>query len=176
MIEKKEKLVVKGFDISLKAINMAKTHKLYDEKRINLIDLDIVTNEIPLDFQKADYSILMFVLSAIMPIYHESVLIKIYNSLNEGGILYFRDYGRYDMAQLRFAKKNKSKIEDNLYMRHDKTLAYFFDKNEIENLFMKIGFKIIDSKMICRMITNRKENKEMHRLWLQIKLIKTKIS
>ncbi len=57
-------------------------------------------------------------------------------------------------------------------MRKDKTLSYFFDKEEIENLFKKFNFEVKDSKLICRVIENRKDNKKMHRLWLQIKFLK----
>ena len=89
-----------------------------------------------------------------------------------GGILYFRDYCLYDMAQLRFAQRKKNKVSENLYMRNDKTLAFYFDKSEIEKLFQKTGFEVLDSKCIYRLIENRKDNKKMHRLWLQIKLKK----
>jgi methyltransferase-like protein 6 len=172
LLEKKDALVVKGFDISKNAVEMAKTHKIYDEKRISLMQLDIVKEEIPDSYKNADYSILMFVLSAIKPNEHLSVIKKIYDAMNDSGILYFRDYARYDMAQLRFSLRKKNKIEENLYMRHDKTLAYYFDKTEIEDLFKSVGFKVVESKVICRMIENRKDNKKMHRLWLQIKFIK----
>lgn len=172
LLEKKETLVVNGFDISKKAIEMAKTHKLYNKNKIELCALDIVKEEIPEEYKKADYSILMFVLSAIMPNEHKNVIKKIYDSMNDKGILYFRDYARYDMAQLRFSMRKKNKIDENLYMRHDKTLAFYFDKEEIEKLFESVGFKIVSSKLICRMIENRKDNKKMHRLWLQIKLQK----
>ena len=83
----------------------------------------------------------MFVLSAIMPISHELVIKKIYDAMDTNSILYFRDYARYDMAQVRFSLKKKNKIDDNLYMRYDKTLAYYFDQKEIEALFEKVGFK-----------------------------------
>ena len=172
LLEKKNNMIVKGFDISSKAIEMAKTHKLYNDKQIEIIPLDVVKDEIPESFKEADYSILMFVLSAIMPEEYKQVLTKIYDSLKNNGILYFRDYCRYDMAQLRFSLKGKNKIQDNLYIRHDKTLAYYFDQKEIEDLCKSIGFEVVESKVICRMIKNRKLNKEMHRLWLQIKFIK----
>ena len=172
LVERKQQLIVNGFDISNKAIEMSKTHRLYDDKKIHLCVLDIVKEEIPLEFKKANYSILMFVLSAIMPISHELVIKKIYDAMDTNSILYFRDYARYDMAQVRFSLKKKNKIDDNLYMRYDKTLAYYFDQKEIEALFEKVGFKVIGSKLICRLIENRKDNKKMHRLWLQVKLQK----
>lgn len=172
LIEKKDQLIVKGFDISQKAVEMAKTHKLYNKDRIELIQLDIVKNDIPDNFKAADYGILMFVLSAIIPKDHLLVVKKIYDAMSDNGILYFRDYARYDMAQIRFSQRKKNKVEENLYIRHDKTLAYYFEKEEIENLFKLVGFQIVDSKLICRMIENRKDNKKMHRLWLQIKLKK----
>ncbi len=114
----------------------------------------------------------MFVLSAIAPEKHEFVIKKIHDSLEKDGILYFRDYALYDMAQIRFAKKKKNKVAENLYMRNDKTLAYYFDKDEINALFSKNGFDVVESKVICRLIENRKDNLKMHRLWLQIKLRK----
>ena len=165
-------LYVNAFDFSKRAVNMAKTHPMYEKEkyRINLYDLDLVKDDIP--NKNNDYGILMFVLSAIKPEEHEKVIDKISKVINKGGILYFRDYARYDMAQLRFAKRKKNRVGDNLYMRKDKTLSYFFDKNEIENLFIKYGFSIVNSNVICRLIENRKENKKMHRLWLQIKFKK----
>ena len=165
-------LYVNAFDFSKRAVNMSKTHPLYEKEkhRINVYDLDLVKDEIP--NKNNDYGILMFVLSAIKPEEHEKVIEKISKVVNKDGILYFRDYARYDMAQIRFAKRKKNKVGENLYMRKDKTLSYFFDKNEIENLFKKYGFSIVSSNIICRLIENRKEHKKMHRLWLQIKFKK----
>lgn len=134
--------------------------------------LDLVNDDIPPSYKNADYGILMFVLSAIVPEKHAYVIGKIAEAMNPGGILYFRDYALYDMAQLRFATKKNNKVGENLYMRRDKTLAYYFNKEEIENLFRENGFGVLESKCICRLIENRKDNKKMHRLWLQIKLIK----
>jgi len=136
------------------------------------MQLDIAENEIPENYKNADYSILMFVLSAILPEKHESVIKKINDAMKPGGILYFRDYALYDLAQLRFAQRKKNKVSDNLYARKDKTLAYYFNRDDIENLFKANGFEVVESKCICRLIENRKDNKRMHRLWLQIKLKK----
>ena len=172
LIKVKNNLIVYAFDFSNRAITNAKTHKLYEKNkdRIFLKNLDLVNDEI--DYPSCDYGILMFVLSAINPEYHEKIIEKISNKINKDGIVFFRDYAKYDMAQIRFAQRKKNKVNENLYMRKDKTLSYFFDQKEIENLFNKYNFQTIDSKLVSRVIENRKENKKMNRLWLQIKFKK----
>ena len=172
LIKIKNNLIVYAFDFSNRAINNAKTHKLYEKNknRIFLKNLDLVNDEI--DYPSCDYGILMFVLSAINPEYHEKIIEKISNKINKDGVVFFRDYAKYDMAQIRFAQRKKNKLDENLYMRKDKTLSYFFDQKEIENLFNKYNFQTIDSKLVSRVIENRKENKKMNRLWLQIKFKK----
>ncbi|OII72783.1 methylase [Cryptosporidium ubiquitum] len=144
-------------------------------KRLKGFVFDIVHSDIPEYICPkgfADFGLLIFVLSAIHPKHHQNVITRCSKSLKSGAILLFRDYGRYDMAQLRFAKSSKSKITDNFYVRYDGTFAYYFTIQEIESLFTNAGFKVISNHYCLREVVNRKTQVTMQRVWIQAKFTK----
>ena len=161
-----EKLRVNCIDISKTAIDLVKKHSSFDEKFVDAHKCDIVNEEIPFEPSTADFCLFLFVLSALSPSEHLQVLTKLGDQMKKGGVVYFRDYGRYDMAQLRFASRGNQKLADNFYVCKDKTRRYYFTIEEIEDMFNKIGFEKIENKYMYRMIENRKEEKRMYRVWI----------
>lgn len=90
--------------------------------------------------------------------------------LKPGGRLLFRDFGRYDLCQLRFRKERW--MQDHLYVRGDGTRVNFFDLDEFKALVTSQQcdghqFKVVDSAVDKRLILNRKRQIQMHRVWLQ---------
>jgi methyltransferase-like protein 6 len=98
-----------------------KLHPSYNENVIKAFQCDITTDEISKEiaFESIDVATLIFVLSAIHPNKFHQTLRNVFKVLKPGGVVLFRDYGLYDMAQLRF--KAGHKISENFYMRQDGT-------------------------------------------------------
>uniref|UniRef100_A0A336LWN0 tRNA N(3)-methylcytidine methyltransferase n=1 Tax=Culicoides sonorensis TaxID=179676 RepID=A0A336LWN0_CULSO len=156
-----------GLDFSPRAIEIVKQNPLYSEHYMKAFPCDITTEEVfdTIAPETLDLITLVFVLSAIHPDKFSAVISNIHKLLKPGGILLFRDYGEFDMAQLRF--KPGSKIAEKLYVRQDGTRSYYFATEETKNMFEKAGFEILSNEYIHRRTINLKEGIDVPRIFVQ---------
>lgn len=164
-----------AFDCSSKAIELLKSHERYDESRIKAFVCDITREDIPesiIPDNSIDIVTSIFFLSALAREQMDDVLKKIYRVLKPGGVILFRDYGVYDLTQMRFFAKKNAKLDENFYRRSDGTFTYFFSLESIEQLFTSCGFEVIENKYETRVINNRKRKIKMYRVWIQCRFRK----
>lgn len=121
LIEEKLNIFIYACDLSSKAIELLKTNPIYSEAQVKAFQTDITTTNIFDEIPKETLDIvtLIFVLSAVDPSNHLKIARTLFALLKPKGYILLRDYGLYDMTQLRF--KPGHKISDNFYMRQDGT-------------------------------------------------------
>ncbi|KAL5633338.1 hypothetical protein ACGC1H_003738 [Rhizoctonia solani] len=127
-----------GCDYSSKAVEVVKAHPLYTANHIGTISAhvwDLAGPTLPpgVDSGTVDIVVMVFVLSALHPEEWAQAVTNVYRMLKPGGLVVLRDYGRYDLTQLRF--KEGRLLSDNFYVRGDGTRVYFFDLDELALLF-----------------------------------------
>jgi len=164
-----------GIDCSANAINILKTHPDYDETRIKALVCDMIKDEITdvIKTESVDLVLLIFVLSAIPPDKMLDVLKKLYSVIKPGGMVLLKDYGLYDLTQVRFERRKDSKLGSNHYVRGDGTFTYYFSLEQVEKLFKEAGFTTTElNKFDTRLIFNRKRKLKMYRVWIRSKFRK----
>ncbi|XP_034951577.1 tRNA N(3)-methylcytidine methyltransferase METTL6 [Chelonus insularis] len=158
-------------DLSPRAIDYVKQHSLFDPEKIKAFQADITLDSCFTEInEKVDLATLVFVLSAIHPQKFHSVAKHLYDVMSTNGVVLFRDYGLYDMAQLRF--KPGHKIAENFYMRQDGTRSYYFSTEEVEQIFNSVGFKSVSCSYVQRRTVNLKEHIDVPRIFVQAKFKK----
>ncbi|XP_062861541.1 mRNA N(3)-methylcytidine methyltransferase METTL8 [Trichomycterus rosablanca] len=157
------------FDFSSQAIKLVKDHPDYDPAVCHAFVHDVCddVSQFPFPHESLDVILVVFVLSSIHPDRMQGVLNKLAGYLKHGGIMLFRDYGRYDLAQLRF-KKGQC-LSENFYTRQDGTCVYFFIKDEVHRLFTNAGLEEVQNLEDRRLQVNRGKKIVMHRVWMQSK-------
>ncbi|KNC73693.1 hypothetical protein SARC_13748, partial [Sphaeroforma arctica JP610] len=147
-------------------------HEAFDAKSMTVFTCDAtetsLTDNIPAE--SLDMASLMFVLSAMHPNKMHRAVLNVAAVLKPGAIVIFRDYGMYDEAMLRF--KSGAKLADRFYVRNDGTRAFYFDLNEAEALFRRCGLTVVHAEYAKREVVNRKEQKTMNRIFVQMVLRK----
>ncbi|XP_011228950.1 mRNA N(3)-methylcytidine methyltransferase METTL8 isoform X3 [Ailuropoda melanoleuca] len=159
-------------DFASGAVELVKLHSSYRAAQCCAFVHDVCDEGLPYPFPDGilDVILLVFVLSSIHPDRMQGVVNRLSNLLKPGGMLLFRDYGRYDKTQLRFKKGHC--LSENFYVRGDGTRAYFFTKGEVHNMFCKAGLDEKQNLVDRRLQVNRKKQVKMQRVWVQGKFQK----
>ncbi|NWI95578.1 METL2 protein, partial [Pitta sordida] len=163
-------------DFASGAVELVKSHSSYNSAWCSAFVHDVCDDALPYPFpdEILDVILLVFVLSTIHPDRMQGVVNRLAKLLKPGGMLLFRDYGRYDTAQLRFKKGHC--LSENFYVRGDGTRVYFFTKDEVWNMFNLAGLTEVQNLVDRRLQVNRKKKVKMQRVWIQSKFQKPLMS
>ena len=160
-----------GCDFSPTAIDLIQRHPLYNPDRCTVFVHDItqpiIHSAIPPN--SLDCILLIFVLSALPPAHHARTLTHLASLLRPGGLILFRDYGRYDLTQLRF-KPGRMLSTNHHYIRGDGTQVSYFDLDELTQMVERqVGLQVEQSAVDNRLLVNRAKKVKMYRVWVQCK-------
>lgn len=159
-------------DFAPSAVKLVKEFREYNPSKMTVFLHDLATDEHFVDIPEGSLDIIVaiFVFSALDPQRLPFVFSKLFRMLRPGGILLFRDYGKYDMTQLRF--KAERLIRPDLYVRGDGTAVHYFETEEISNLAQEAGFQTLCCDVDRRLLVNRFRKLTMYRIWIQAKFLK----
>lgn len=176
-------------DYSAKAIDVIRAQEAYTsqpEPRTLQADVwDAAGEALPpgLEPGSVDLVVMIFIFSALSPDQWVQAVRNVHTLLKPGGEVLFRDYGRGDLAQVRFKKGRY--LDENFYVRGDGTRVYFFEESELRDIWsgnipvaggedgektevVKVpGLEILNLAVDRRMLVNRQRKIKMYRCWMQ---------
>lgn len=177
-----QELRLHACDYSKKAIEVIRAQEAYTSQQKPVLQADVwdvAAQSLPpgLDAGSADLVLMIFIFSALSPEQWRQAVRNIFNLLKPGGEVLFRDYGRGDLAQVRFKKSRY--LDENFYVRGDGTRVYFFEEDELRSIWEGntssedaedegvVSFQVVDLAVDRRMLVNRQRKLKMYRCWMQ---------
>ncbi len=168
--------VIHGLDISSEAIQILREDPRFvafnetgsQRRKAYGHVCDISRGLPPLCSGISNVTTLIFCLSAIDPSRQKEAAKHVVDSLKPGGVLVFRDYGRYDEAQMKLGTSRSKRIKDNFYRKHDGTKCYYFTLEDLESLFRDdLGMEVLELKFLRRVYGNKATTQVRRRIWAQ---------
>lgn len=155
-----------ALDLSEEALALLRRHPDYDPARITALRFDLAGEsevEEVLPGCAVDVALLVFCLSAIEPCRQADALARVARLVRPGGLVLLRDYGLYDMTQVRFISKGGRRLAENTYMRADGTRVCYFSLEALRELAARTGLECLELRYDTRELRNRKRKLSMYR-------------
>ncbi|KAI1072782.1 hypothetical protein LB507_003334 [Fusarium sp. FIESC RH6] len=132
---KNPQLKIHACDYSKTAVEVIRKNEAYNTDFIQADVWDVASDSLPpgLEEGSVDVAVLIFIFSALSPDQWAKAVENVHRVLKPGGLVCFRDYGRGDLAQVRFRKGRY--LDENFYIRGDGTRVYFFDRDELSDIW-----------------------------------------
>jgi tRNAThr (cytosine32-N3)-methyltransferase len=132
---KNPQLKIHACDYSKTAVEVIRKNEAYNPEFIQADVWDVASDSLPpgLEEGSVDVAVLIFIFSALSPDQWAKAVQNVHRVLKPGGLVCFRDYGRGDLAQVRFRKGRY--LDENFYIRGDGTRVYFFDKDQLSDIW-----------------------------------------
>ncbi|XP_044485906.1 uncharacterized methyltransferase C3H7.11-like isoform X1 [Mangifera indica] len=162
------KLYVHACDMSPQAIELVKSHVVFQEDRVNAFVCNVIDDNLSdyINPSSVDVVTLIFMLSAVSPKKMPLILENIKSVLKPNGFVLVRDYAVGDFAQVKLQGRNQM-IGDNFYVRGDGTCSFYFSEDFLSTLFLEAGFNTIDVSVYCKQIKNNSRGITMDRRWIR---------
>ncbi|KAI8326237.1 methyltransferase-like protein 6-like protein [Martensiomyces pterosporus] len=170
ILDRNPDIFVYACDFSPRAVGFVQANENYTEERCKAFVCDITKDRLAdtIPPHSVDIVSAIFVFSALPPEKQAAAVSNIVEILKPGGRILFRDYGIYDLAQLRF--KSGHKLEDNLYVRQDGTLSYYFSTERLHSLFVEHGgLDELANEYVVKKLVNMKKGIDSDRIFTQAK-------
>ncbi len=187
-------LMIHACDFSKRAVSLIRSNPAYNPAHIRSEVWDMASTDSPLpagvEPGSVDVVLLIFAFSALQPSEWDQAVRNVWRSLRPGGEVCFRDYGRGDLAQVRFKKGRL--LEEGFYVRGDGTRVYFFEEEELRRIWSGVDdrkqtsvdggkeersaemddeeaprFEIRSLAADRRLLVNRQKKLKMYRCWMQ---------
>ncbi|KAG5799987.1 hypothetical protein H9Q69_000955 [Fusarium xylarioides] len=132
---KNPQLKIHACDYSKTAVEVIRKNEAYNPEFIQADVWDVTSDDLPpgLEEGSVDVAVLIFIFSALSPDQWVKAVDNVHRVLKPGGLVCFRDYGRGDLAQVRFRKGRY--LDENFYIRGDGTRVYFFNRDQLADIW-----------------------------------------
>lgn len=168
------RLFALGFDLSSIAVSVAHARTEYAAGRAYIFQADASDPQTYLPqihirkSEGADFVTALWALSALPASARQRTAEGLAAATRVGGLVLVRDFAMGDMREQTFSNRGRQVCgKPRLYLRGDGTYAYFFERNELQQLFEQVGLVCEECEYEEREVRNRKHDLVMRRRWVR---------